>query len=77
MGRYKWGYKSPNKGYKYSYLTYNSKPMNLQVGASGGWLSWHTADDLLRILLMLLVGVSRTSLDSWLPKGVSGYCKED
>ena len=21
MGSYKWGYKSPNKGYKYSYLT--------------------------------------------------------
>ena len=23
MGTYKWGYKSPNVGYKYSYPTYN------------------------------------------------------
>ena len=23
MGSYKWGYKSPNMGYKYSYPTYN------------------------------------------------------
>ena len=24
MGSYKWGYQSPNLGYKYSYPTYNS-----------------------------------------------------
>ena len=37
MGSYKWGYKSPNMGYNYSYPTYNSTytylPMNLQVSA--------------------------------------------
>ena len=34
MGSYKWGYKSPNMGYKYSYPNYNpifSLPINLQV----------------------------------------------
>ena len=34
MGSYKWSYKSPNMGYKYSCPTYNptqNKPMNLQV----------------------------------------------
>ena len=32
MGSYKWGYKTPNMGYKYSYPTYNL-PMNLQLVA--------------------------------------------
>ena len=34
MGSYKWGYKSPNMTYKYSYPTYNpiyNYPMNLQT----------------------------------------------
>ena len=34
MGTYRWGYKSPNMGYKYCYPTYNpgyKLAMNLQV----------------------------------------------
>ena len=34
MSSYKWGYKSPNMGYNYSYPIYNPNlelPMNLQV----------------------------------------------
>ena len=28
MGSYKWPYKSPNMGYKFSYPAYNPKPQN-------------------------------------------------
>ena len=38
MGSYKYGYKSPNMGSNYSYITHNATyklPMNLQVGFIG------------------------------------------
>ena len=46
MGSYKWGYKSPNVGYKSSYPTYNPThelPMNLQAGLRRDRASWFQA----------------------------------
>ena len=41
MGSYKWGYQSPNKGYKYSYLTYipsNEVQVRKAFGREGSFM---------------------------------------
>ena len=71
MGRYVWRYKSPNMGYKYSYLTYNlttlttHEPPSRVYGPSGYYRDSDTPDP------MQFAGQASLSPGPWVLKDTS------